>query len=66
MVIMLPIPPWRSRIPIPNYVHHLFWPILAKCRGMNCGGHSNNRVLLSNECVQSWGKRKNLVEHKLY
>jgi hypothetical protein len=29
---------------------------------MNCGGHSNNnRVLLSNECVQSWVKGKTLL-----
>jgi hypothetical protein len=55
------MPPWLSRIPIPNCVHHLFWPILAKCRGHVLWGHSNNRVLLSNECVQSWGKRKTLL-----
>jgi hypothetical protein len=34
---MLPIPPWLSRSSIPHCVHDLFWPILPKCRGMNCG-----------------------------
>jgi hypothetical protein len=43
---MLPIPPWLSRIPIPSCVHHLFWPFLAKCRGMNCG----DRVIIGFFC----------------